>query len=175
MHRPLVIAVALAAVVGGALFARVGEAGDVTRFRTPDAGAACKLEGAVLVCQSLASNGSLALRSAGQPNVVRRLPWWDASTPVLKRWRHGGVECALESTSIVCRNGEGAISVSGAGFAVTAYSSPRSKASSRMRISQTARKPRRSRIGRDILPAWVTRRGVPRATASSQRAATSAR
>ena len=49
------------------------------------------------------------------------------------------------------------------------------KASSRMRISQTSPKPSRARIGRDIGAACVTRAGVPRATASSQRAATSAR
>jgi hypothetical protein len=120
MPRPLVILIALAAIAGSALFARAGAAGDVTRFRTPDAGAACKLEGAALVCGSLASEGSLALRGARQPRVVRRLPWWDASTPVLKRWRHGGIACALKGKSIVCRNGESAISVSGAGFAVAA-------------------------------------------------------
>ncbi|HEY3185461.1 MAG TPA: hypothetical protein VGJ77_21635 [Gaiellaceae bacterium] len=120
MGRPLVLVVALAAIVGAALFARAGAAGDVTRFRTPDAGAACKLEGAALVCQSLGSEGSLALRSAGQPKVVRRLPWWDASTPVLKRWRHGAIACALKGKSVVCRNGESTISVSAAGFAVVA-------------------------------------------------------
>jgi hypothetical protein len=118
--RPLVILIALAAIVGAALFARAGAAGDVTHFRTPDAGAACKLEGAVLVCGSLASDGSLALRRAGQPRVVRSLPWWDASTPVLKRWRHRGIACTLKARSIVCRNGDTAISVSRAGFAVAA-------------------------------------------------------
>jgi hypothetical protein len=118
MPRPLVLVIALAAIAGAALFARAGAAGDVTRFRTPDAGAACKLEGAALVCQSLGSEGSLALRATGQPKVVRRLPWWDASTPVLKRWHHSGIVCALKQKSIVCRNGETAISVSKQGFAV---------------------------------------------------------
>jgi hypothetical protein len=116
--RSVFLLVALAAIVAAALFARAGSAGDVTRFRTPDAGAACKLEGAALVCQSLGSEGSLALRGTGPPRVVRRLPWWDASTPVLKRWRHGGVVCTLKRKSIVCRNGETAISVSKDGFAV---------------------------------------------------------
>jgi hypothetical protein len=120
VRRPLVIVIALAAGVAAALFARAGTAGDVTRFRTADAGAACKLEGAALVCGSLGSEGSLAVRRAGQPKVVRRLPWWDASTPVLKRWRHGGVACTLKGRSIVCRNGDAAISVSRAGFAVAA-------------------------------------------------------
>jgi hypothetical protein len=116
--RPIVFLVAFAAILGAALFARAGSAGDVTRFRTPDAGAACKLEAPALVCQSLGSEGSLALRGTGPPRVVRRLPWWDASTPVLTRWRHGGVVCALKRKSIVCRNGESAISVSKDGFAV---------------------------------------------------------
>jgi hypothetical protein len=118
--RPLALVVALAAIGAAALFARVGAAGDVTRFRTPDAGAACKLEAHALVCQSLGSDGSLALRGAGAPHVVRRLPWWDASTPVLRHWRHDGIRCALRGTSIVCRNGESAISVSRTGFAVVA-------------------------------------------------------
>ena len=39
-----------------------------------------------------------------------------------------------------------------------------------MCTSPTRSKPRRSRIGRDIEPPWVIRAGVPRATASSQRA-----
>jgi len=120
VRRPLVIVIALAATVAAALFARAGAAGDVTRFRTPDAGAACKLEAQALVCQSLGSEGSLALRGAGQPTVVRRLPWWDASTPALKRWHHGGIACTLKSRSIVCRNRDTTISVSRAGFAVAA-------------------------------------------------------
>ena len=50
-----------------------------------------------------------------------------------------------------------------------------SSPSTRILISHTSRKPSRPRIGRDIGPACVTSTGVPRATASSQRAATSAR
>src|SRR4051812_49951559 len=39
----------------------------------------------------------------------------------------------------------------------------------------TASKPSPSSTGRDMAPAWTVSAGVPRATASSQRAATSAR
>ena len=39
----------------------------------------------------------------------------------------------------------------------------------------TRSNPSRSRIGRDIRPAWVTTAGAPRAAASVARAATSAR
>ena len=52
----------------------------------------------------------------------------------------------------------------------------RSQTSSpRIRNSKRGPKPTRSRIGRDIGPANTSRTGVPRATASSQRARTSAR
>jgi hypothetical protein len=114
---PLVL-VAVAAIVATALFAHAGAARDATRFRTPDAGAACRLDRAVLVCGSLASKGSLALRGRGAPTVVDALPWWDASTPVLKTFRHGSITCRLRGASIVCRNHGSAISVSGGGFAV---------------------------------------------------------
>ena len=53
------------------------------------------------------------------------------------------------------------------------YRSP--KRSSRMSIRASSRKPSETRIERDIAPAWVTSTGVPWATASSQRARTSAR
>src|SRR5262249_10520657 len=48
------------------------------------------------------------------------------------------------------------------------------KASTRIRILHTSRNPSRARIGLDIGEACVTSAGVPRATASSQRAWTSA-
>src|SRR5207253_2128258 len=47
--------------------------------------------------------------------------------------------------------------------------------SSRIRIFAISRNPSRRRIGSDIEPACVTSAGVPRATASSHRARTSAR
>jgi hypothetical protein len=49
------------------------------------------------------------------------------------------------------------------------------RSSSRQSIQPTIEKPRRSRIGRDISPALTVRTGVPRLTAASQRARTSAR
>lgn len=118
MRRPLVLLVALAAAaLGAALIARAGSATSSPRFRTPDAAAACKLEGATLVCSSLGSAGSVALRGRGTA-VVSRLPWWDASTPVLQRFRHGSISCRLSRLAIVCRNGDDAIRVAADGFAV---------------------------------------------------------
>ena len=58
----------------------------------------------------------------------------------------------------------------------TSCCSTESQASSRRTILQTSSKPSRLRIGYEVSGfAWVTSAGVPRATASSQRARTSAR
>jgi len=112
----IVVAALVATAAAAALFARAGAAGDVTRFRTPDAGAACRLEARTLVCSSLGSSGSVALRGGRTPSMMQRLPWWDASTPVLSRWRHGGVSCALREQAILCRNGAVAATIDGDGF-----------------------------------------------------------
>ena len=120
MRRLLVLLVAVLTVtLAAALHARAGAATPSNGFRTPDAGAACKLEKAVLVCSSLASPGSVALRAHGLPAVVRQLPWWDASTPVLHRFSHAGISCRLAGTAILCRGAGAAVRVSRAGFAVT--------------------------------------------------------
>jgi hypothetical protein len=118
--RPLLLAAiaALTVTFALALFARAGAAGDATRFRTPDAGAACRLEGTALVCSSLGSAGSVALRALGAPKVVRELPWWDASTPVLQRWHHRSITCTPRGAAILCHNHGSAIRVDRAGFAV---------------------------------------------------------
>ena len=119
MRRLLVLLVAvLAAAFAAALIARAGSAAPSTQFRTPDAGAACKLEGAALLCSSLGSPGSVKLRRTGASTVVTTLPWWDASTPVLHRWSHGPVSCSLVRAAILCRNSGTAIRVAGSGFAV---------------------------------------------------------
>jgi hypothetical protein len=116
----IVLAVLIATAVTAALFARAGAAGQVTSFRTPDASAACRLEARSLVCSSLASSGSIALHALGAPRVVQRLPWWDASTPVLESWRHGRLACTLRGEAILCRNGPERIRIGGAGFSVGA-------------------------------------------------------
>lgn len=119
MRRLFVLLVAvLAAAFAAALIARPGTATTAAEFRSPDAGAACKLEQAALVCSSLGSAGSLSLRPGGTVRVVSRLPWWDASTPVLRRYRHGAITCTLLGEAIVCRSRGAAIRVSGDGFAV---------------------------------------------------------
>jgi len=118
VRRLLALLVAvLAAALAATLIARANAATS-TRFRTPDAGAACRIEGAALSCSSLGSAGSVVLRARGGARVARELPWWDASTPVLRRFRHGALACKLTSGAILCRNGSTAIRVDGAGFAV---------------------------------------------------------
>ena len=118
MRRPLLLGIVAAGAAAVALIARAGAAGDATRFRTPEAGAACRLERTALVCGSLASPASLVLRARGAPTVVRRLPWWDASTRVLHHWTRNGITCDLRGAAIVCRNHGAALSVSRAGLTV---------------------------------------------------------
>lgn len=112
----VLLAAVLLAALTAALIAQAGAASSPTRFRSPDAGAACRLEGAALTCSSLGSPGSV--RIGAGVRVVDRLPWWDASTPVLRRFRRGAIRCALSGTAIVCVNGRVTIRVDRAGFAV---------------------------------------------------------
>jgi hypothetical protein len=114
----IVLATLVATAAVAALLARAGAAGQTTTFRTPDASAACKLEGHRLVCSSLGSSGSIALRVMGAPRALERLPWWDASTPVLTSWRHGRLACTLRGAAILCRNGPDRIRIDRAGFSV---------------------------------------------------------
>ena len=119
MRRLFALLVAvLAATLAATLIARAGAASTSTRFRTPDAGAACRIEGAALSCSSLGSAGSVVLHRRGGAQVTRELPWWDASTPVLHRFRRGALTCSLHGGAILCRNGSTAIRVDADGFAV---------------------------------------------------------
>jgi hypothetical protein len=119
MRRLLVLLVAvLAAAFAAALIARAGAAAPSTQFRTPDAGAACKLEGAALVCSSLGSPGSVKLHRTGASTIVTTLPWWDASTPVLRSWHHGSISCALAGSAILCRSHGSTVRVGPGGFTV---------------------------------------------------------
>jgi len=118
MRRPVLLVLAVVtAALGAALIAHAGAATNSPQFRTPDAAAACKLERGTLVCSSLGSVGSVALHPRGS-SVITRLPWWDASTPVLHRFRHGAISCRLSGSAILCRNGRVAIRVAADGFAV---------------------------------------------------------
>lgn len=117
MRIVLLLVAVLCAAAAATVVAHAGAAGDVTGFRTPDAGAACRLERATLVCSSLGSAGSVAL-GATRARVVRELPWWDASTPVLQRWNRAGTTCRLAGNAILCRNASVAVRVTGTGFAV---------------------------------------------------------
>ena len=115
---PVLLIAVLAAALAAALIARAGAAGSTAAFRTPDAGAACRVVGPSLVCSSLGSPGSVELRGKAGARVVDRLPWWDASTPVLHRWHRGTISCHLAGSAILCGNGSTAIRVTGAGFSV---------------------------------------------------------
>lgn len=118
MRRLLLpLVVVLAAALAAALTARTGAATSA-RFRTPDAGAACRLEGAALHCSSLAVRLTVVLHGHGQPALARELPWWDASTPVLRSWRDGALSCRLAGGAMLCANRTTAIRVAADGFAV---------------------------------------------------------
>jgi hypothetical protein len=120
VRRLLALCVAvLVAALTAALHARPGAATSSTQFRTPDAGAACRVKGAALTCSSLGSVGSVALRH-GRTSVVSSPIWWDASTPVLKTWQRGRVTCRLDGGAIFCSSGRLALRVDGDGFAVVA-------------------------------------------------------
>jgi hypothetical protein len=115
----VILLAAAAAALTAALIAHAAGSGPVLAFRTPDAGAACKLSGPSLVCSSLGSPASVALRGKGGAQVVSTLPWWDASTPVLhKAWHRGAISCHLTGNALLCRNGSTAIRVTAGGFAV---------------------------------------------------------
>ena len=110
----------LSAALAAALIARASAATSPTRFRTPDAGAACVLEKAALVCSTLGTPGSVALHPLGAPTIVNRLPWWDASTPVLRSFHRAGFTCRLAGAAILCRGAGAAVRVTRDGFAVAA-------------------------------------------------------
>jgi hypothetical protein len=114
---PLLLVAAFAAALAAALIAHAGSAGG-NAFRTPDAGAACKVAGPSLVCSSLGSPGSVELHGRGSARIVDRLPWWDASTRVLHTWRRGAISCRLAGSAILCRNKSTAIRVTTVGFAI---------------------------------------------------------
>ena len=118
MRRLAVLLIAVLAIaLAAALIAHAGSPG-ATAFRTNDAGAACKVAGPSLVCSSLGSPGSIELRGSGGAQVVNRLPWWDASTPVLHNWHRGAISCSLAGSAILCRNGSTALRVTATGFAI---------------------------------------------------------
>jgi hypothetical protein len=119
MRRSVVLLVALiTAVFAASLIARAGAAAPSTQFRTSDAGAACKLKRAALVCSTLGSPVSVAIQRSGSTRIVRTLPWWDASTPVLRTGHRGKIARRLAGSAILCRTRRGAIWITAAGFAV---------------------------------------------------------
>lgn len=115
----IVLAV-LAASLTAALIAHAGAAAPSGQFRTPDAGAACRVTGATVTCSTLASPGAVVLHPHGSPTVVSSLPWWDASTPVLHHFQHGAITCRLWNAAIVCNTRTTAVRVDGDGFSVAA-------------------------------------------------------
>jgi len=115
-----VLPVLILAAVAAALIAHASHASPPAAFRTPDAGAACRAEGTAIVCSTLASPESVRLAGRSGAQLVKRLPWWDASTPVLHRWSHGTLSCTLVDGAAICRNGKTAIRVASDGFSVAA-------------------------------------------------------
>jgi hypothetical protein len=112
----LLVVIPAAALIAFLLVHPGASASSPFAFRTPDAGAACRAEGTAIVCSTLASPASVRLgRSA---HVVRRLPWWDASTPVLHHWQYGSLSCNLLGQALLCGNGHTTIRFTGRGFAV---------------------------------------------------------
>jgi hypothetical protein len=73
-------------------------------FRLPDASAACRVHGDVLVCRTLRVRTGVGLSARGSPRGAVESIWWDAGTPVLHRWRHAGVSCAERRGRIACVN-----------------------------------------------------------------------
>lgn len=112
------LAVLPAAALAAILLVHPGRASSPAAFRTPDAGAACREEGAAVVCSSLGSPASVRLH--GSIDVVRRLPWWDASTPVRRSWHRGNVSCRLAGDALICGNGHKAIRVDAQGLSAAA-------------------------------------------------------
>jgi hypothetical protein len=105
--RRLLLPAAVALAACSLAFGRAG-GGEPAAFRLPDASAACRADGARLVCRSLAVRRGLALGARGLPRTVAAPIWWDASTPVLRRWSRDGVSCRTSGAAIVCRNESGA-------------------------------------------------------------------
>jgi hypothetical protein len=117
MRRVSIVIALLGLVACTTAFARGGHA--VTAFRLPDASAACHVVGGTLECANLRVRSGLVLPGKGTPKAIDARVWWDASTPVLKQWRHGALRCSNAAGSIVCRNASGAaISLDGAHIAV---------------------------------------------------------
>lgn len=112
----LLVVIPAAALIGFLLVRPGASATSPAGFRTPDAGAACRAEETAVVCSTLASPASVRLgRSA---TVVRRLPWWDASTPVRRHWQRGPLSCNLLGQALLCGNGHTTIRFTARGFAV---------------------------------------------------------
>jgi hypothetical protein len=107
MRRTSLFATFAAVAVCSAAFAWPG-GGGADGFRLPDASAACRVEGATLVCRSLGVRSGLALAGTGTPRAVDAPVWWDAGTPVLRHWSQNGIDCRAAGGSILCRNEQGA-------------------------------------------------------------------
>jgi hypothetical protein len=117
MRRASLLLVLLAIAGVTAAFAHGGAT--PTSFRLADASAACRVQGDRLVCSNLTVRSGLSLPGRGTPRAVAAQVWWDASTPVLRRWQHAGVTCSAAAGSILCRNASGAsISVAPAQLSV---------------------------------------------------------
>jgi hypothetical protein len=107
MRRAVLLAFVLVVAAAGAAFARAG-GGHAGSFRLADASAACRVEGAALVCRSLAAPAGLSLPARGAPRAAPEPGWWDASPPVLRHGSRGGISCRADGGAILCTNASGA-------------------------------------------------------------------
>jgi len=111
----VVAAVVLAVVAGAAGNDRSGA------FRLADASAACRLHGETLVCRSLNVRTALALGRSGSPRRATEPIWWDASTEMLEKWRHGDLRCTARAGQILCVNRTGNSIAAGPGGIAAAF------------------------------------------------------
>ena len=110
----------LAAVVGGAL-AVAGTAGGTSSgtpapaaFRLADGSVGCAFDGARLACRSRGGSTAVVLESSGSSQAEDVEVSWDDSTRVLlaaESWWHGGFNCHVAYSDVVCESGPGSIAV----------------------------------------------------------------
>jgi len=106
--RPIALLATLVGIVAVSAAFAFGGRDHSSGFRLADASAACRLQAQRLVCANLRARAGVALRARGAPRAVAARVWWDASTPVLERWSHGGLSCHTAAAVIFCRNSAGA-------------------------------------------------------------------
>ena len=108
----------LACLLAATAFAATASAqSSATTFRLPDGSAACTYRAGVVACRSVAVPQAIVLGAKGSARVRSVGVEWTPATPVLGRWRAGGIGCHLSRRTIVCANGTTTIFVDAARIA----------------------------------------------------------